>query len=242
MQAGEGELRGFHADPVDVVGRLVGLGIGSVEHDAGGGLDEVTLQHLADEGERTRGAEVALDDLDLVVAGQILDVERTGDVQLLGYLAADLLDAAGRGEVDLLGGEHQRGVAGVYAGKLDVLGDGVFDNLTILCHGVELDFLGVLQELRHDDGVFLGHLGGHLEELLQFVFIVADVHGRSREDVGRTHQDGIAHLGDKALDVFEAGQLLPGGLVDAQLVEHVGELVAVLGTVDGDGRRAQHGH
>ena len=147
MQTGEGELAGLHTNPVDIVSRLVGLGVRSVKHNLCSSLDEVALQHLADEGERTGSAEVALDNLHLVITRQELNVERSGDVQFLSNLTADLLDAASCCEVDLLGREHQRGVARVYTGKLNVLGDGIFYNLTVLCHGVKLDFLGILQEL-----------------------------------------------------------------------------------------------
>ena len=96
---------------VDIEGTLVGLRVGSVEHDAGGCLDEVALEHLADEGEGTTGTEVALDDLHVATLCQVLDVERAADVQFLGYGAAHLLDLSGCGEAQLLSREDHRGVA-----------------------------------------------------------------------------------------------------------------------------------
>ncbi len=45
---------------------------------------------------------------------------------------------------------------------------------------------------------------------------------------------------NKLVDVGLGGQLFPTGLVDAELIEHGGELVAVLGAVDRHGRRAQN--
>ena len=77
MQSGKRELRGFHADAVDVELRLVRARIGRVEHDFRGGFDEIALQNLRHEGERARGAKVALDDLQLAVLGEELDVERS---------------------------------------------------------------------------------------------------------------------------------------------------------------------
>ncbi len=242
LQAGEGELAGLHADMVDVEGTLVRLRVGRVEHDAGRRLDEVALEHFADEGERAARAEVALDDLHVAALRQVLDVEGSADVQLLGYGAAHLLYLAGRGEAQLLGGEDHRGVARVDTGKLDVLRDGILHNLALLRHCVELHFVCLCHELAHDDGVFLAHLLCHPEEALQLLVGVADVHGGSREDVRGTHQDGIAHLVDELLHVLHARQGTPAGLVDAELVEHGGELAAVLGTVDADGRRAEDRH
>ena len=77
---------------------------------------------------------------------------------------------------------------------------------------------------------------------MQFLVVVADVHGSTREHVRRTYEDGIAYLVDKLLDVLERGQCTPCGLVDAQLVEHSRELVAVLGTVDVDRAGTQYGN
>ena len=60
----------------------------------------------------------------------------------------------------------------------------------------------------------------------------ADIHRCPREDVAGTHQHGEANLGDELVDIREARQLLPAGLVDAELVKHGGELVAVLCIID----------
>ena len=57
---------------------------GNAKHHLRGKFNEVYLQHLADKRERTAGTQVTFDHLDVVFACQILDVERTGDVQLTG--------------------------------------------------------------------------------------------------------------------------------------------------------------
>ena len=54
------------------------------EHYAGSQLDEVDLQYLAYEWERTAGTKVTLDNENIIVTSHELDVERTIDVQLLG--------------------------------------------------------------------------------------------------------------------------------------------------------------
>ena len=130
----------------------------------------------------------------------------------------------------------------MYTGKLYVLGDGVFYHFTVLGNSVELNLLGVLQELGYHHRIFLRYLSSHLQEVFQFFFIVAYVHRSTGEHVRRTHQYRIAHLLYKAFHIFQAGEFLPSRLVDAQLVEHGRELVTVFGTVDGDGGSTQHGN
>ena len=242
LQTCKRELRGLHADAVDVELVLVGTRIGHAKHDLRGGLDEVALQDLRHKRERTRCAQVALDDLYLAVLGQILDVERSADVQFLGNLARDFLDLANGREVDVLGREYHRGVARVHTGILNMLRNGVFHNFALVGNGIELNLLGVLHELRHHDGVVLRHFCGHVEEAMQLLIVVADVHGSTREHVAGTHQHGITHLADELLDVVERGQGTPTRLVDAEFVEHGRELVAVFSAVDVDGTCAEHGH
>ena len=104
LQAVERELAGLDAYVVEVEEVLAGLLHWHAEHHFRGQLDEVDFQHLADEWERARGAQVALYDLDIVVAGEELYVERAADVQLFGYLAAYALDAAYGLAVELLRG------------------------------------------------------------------------------------------------------------------------------------------
>ena len=239
LQTVEGELRGLDTHVVQVEEVLVRLLYGDAQHDLRGQLDEVELQHLADEGERTRGTEITLDDLDVVVARQELDVERAGDVQLLGYLAADALDAAHGLHVELLRRELDGGVARVHAGKLDVLGDGVGDDFAVLCHGIHLHLLGVLDELAHHHGVFLRYVGRQLEEALQLFLVGADVHGGAAQHVAGTDEHGETYLLDESVDVFHRRQRAPLGLVHADAVEHGGELVAVFGIVDALGRGAE---
>ena len=235
-------MRSLDAHIVEVEQVLVRLLHGDAQHHLGGQFDEVNLQHLAHEGEGAGGAEVALDDLDVVVTGQELDVERTGDVQLAGYLTADALDAAHGLHVEFLRGKLDSGVTAVYAGKLDVLADGVGNDFSLFCHGIHLHFLGVLDELAHHHGVLLADVGGQLEEAFQFLLVGADVHRRATQHIRGTHQDGEAYLRYKGVDVVHRGQRAPFGLVHTDAVEHGGELVAVFGIVDALGAGAEDGH
>ena len=61
------------------------------EHHTGCQLDEVDLQYLAHEWERTAGTKVTLDNENIIVTSHELDVERTVDVQLLGNLTTNSL-------------------------------------------------------------------------------------------------------------------------------------------------------
>ena len=171
-----------------------------------------------------------------------MDIERTADIQLFSDLAADLLDSASRLEVDLLGREYERCVARMDTCKLDVLRNCVLDNLTVLRHSVELDLLGILQELRNHNGILLRNLGSSSQESFELLLIVADVHRCTRKHVRRTHQNGVANLIDKLVDILHIRQFLPRGLVDTELIEHTRKLVAVLGAVDRQRRGAQHGN
>ena len=91
----------------------------------------------------------------------------------------------------------------MHTGILDVLGNGILDDLSLVGNSVKLNLLGLSHELGHHYGELLGHLGSHGEEAVQFLVVVAHVHGSTREYVRRTYQYRIAHLRDKLLDVVE---------------------------------------
>ena len=92
-------------------------------------------------------------------------------MQCFGDLAADALDAAYRLDVELLTWELNRRVARMYPSELDMLADGVGDDLATLGYGVDLDFLSVLDELAHHDGVLLRNIGGQLEEAVELFLV-----------------------------------------------------------------------
>ena len=90
----------------------------------------------------------------------------------------------------------------------------------------------MLDELAYDDRVLLGDIRCELEEAIELLLVGADIHRCPRENVARTHQYGEAHFGDELVDIGETRQFLPARLVNAKLVQHSGELVAVFGVVD----------
>ena len=130
----------------------------------------------------------------------------------------------------------------MYTGILHVLRDGIFYHLALVGHSVKLYLFGFCHELRNHYGEFLRNLGRHAEEAVQLLVVITYVHGSTRQHVRRTNQYGIAHLVHKLLHVVERGQRTPCRLVNAQLVEHGRELVAILGTVNVHWRCAQYGN
>ena len=159
--------------------------------------------------------EITLDNLNVVVAGKELDVKRSADMQFLGNLLAHALDAAHCLAIEFLRRELYGGVARVDSGKLDVLTDGIGDNLAVARHGIHLHLLGMLDKLTDNNRMILTHVSCQFEELLKLFLVGAYVHGSTREDVGRTNEDGEAHLVDKLVDVVHRGEGTPCRLVDA---------------------------
>ncbi len=98
-------------------------------------------------------------------------------MEFLGNLTADALHTAHGLNIEFLWRELYCSVAGVYTGKLDMLRNGVSNDLTVFCHGIHLNLLGMLDELAHYDRMILADIGSQLEETLQLVLIRAYVHG-----------------------------------------------------------------
>ncbi|GKT45601.1 LOW QUALITY PROTEIN: uncharacterized protein ColSpa_05782 [Colletotrichum spaethianum] len=219
----------------DAVGGDGGRGVG-LERPAsdglGGHLDHVDTHDLGDEGEGSGGTDVALNDLDVVVLGNELNVERTSDVQGSTNLASGLLDSGDGLGLQILGRQDEGGVTGVDTSVLNMLGDEVANDNTVLGNGVHLNFLGILNILGDDDGVLARDLGSLGKVVLEILFRVDSVHRGTREDVRRSHQDRVGNSIAELLGLLKAGQLLPGRLVNTNGIQHTGELVTVLSVVN----------
>ena len=105
----------------------------------------------------------------------------------------------------------------MHTSKLNMLGNGIFHHLAVLCHGIELNLFRILQELGNHYRIFLGNLGSHFQEVLQFFFIVAYIHCSTGKHIRRTHQYRIAYFLNEALHIFQTGKFLPSRLVDTEL-------------------------
>ena len=111
METSETELRCLDSDIIDVEGGGIDFLHFLAEHDAGGGVDEILFENLADEGEGARCAQITFDNLHVVVFCKILDVERPRDIELFSNAGRDAFDPACGGHVYFLGREHESGVA-----------------------------------------------------------------------------------------------------------------------------------
>jgi len=240
LQAGEWELRSFYPNPVNVERQFVRTYVRSIQHDAGSRFDKVALQYFWYKREATWSTQVTFDYLHIVVLSQELDVERTGDIEFFGNLSADFLNLAGSSKIDVLCREDKCRITRVYTGKFDVFWNSIFHDFTVLCHSIEFYFLGFLHELWYNYRIFFWYLAGHLQEAFQFFLVVAYVHGCTTQYVWRTNQYRITYFLDKVFHIVQAGQFLPSRLVDAQLVKHSWELVAVFSTVNRNRRGTQY--
>ena len=125
-------------------------------------------------------------------------------------------------------------------GALDVLHDAGDEDLLAVADGVDLD-LHPFEILVDEDGTAGRGIdgGGDIADKLRGV--VHYLHGPSAEDVAGAHEDGIADALGHVEAGLDGGDGGAGGLGDAEAVEEVLEAVAVLGHVDGVGRRAEDG-
>ena len=242
LQTSERELTGFHANVINVESTLVRLCIRSVKHDASCRLDEVAFQNLADKWEGTTCTQIALDYFHVTTLRQVLDIERSADVQFLGNCTTHLLYLSSCGKAQLLCREDHRGITRVNTSILNVFGDCVLHDFTVLSNCIELDLVGFRHEFTYDDGIFLAVFACHLKEALQLIIRIADVHGSSREDVRGTNQNGITDFVDELLHILHARQSTPSRLIYTELVEHSRELATILSTIDADRRSAKDGH
>ena len=135
-------------------------------------------------------------------------------------VGSDLLDSADGRDVKHLRRQHQRRVAAVHAGVLDVLADGTQDDLALVGHGVDLDLARVRLELRHDDRMLRRDRQRAVENEPQLVRLVGDAHRGAGEHVARAHEHRKpAQLRNELLRVRDVGEVRPARLVDAQIVE-----------------------
>ncbi len=74
------------------------------------------------------------------------------------------------------------------------------------------------------------------------LLIRTNIHRCAGQHIRRANQYGEADLLDKLLHIVHGGQRTPLGLVNADTVEHGGELVTVFGVVDGLRRGAENRH
>lgn len=136
-----------------------------------GNVNEVDTKNFGHEGETARGTEVALDDLELWILTVFrwflddLHVERTRDLQCGSYLLCNLLQPLHIRGIERERWEDQGSVSGMYACILDVLGDRMDEELTLVSNAIDIDFLSIVDKPGDNDRV-LGRDGCCSRELV----------------------------------------------------------------------------
>ena len=103
-------------------------------------------------------------------------VERAGDIERLGYLTTDAFNATNRLYIQLLWRKLDSGVTGMYSRKLNVFGDCISDDFTVLCHSIHLHLLGMFDELADHYRMLLRYVGRQLQKAFQLFLVGAYVH------------------------------------------------------------------
>mmetsp|Transcript_39309 Transcript_39309/g.95113 ORF Transcript_39309/g.95113 Transcript_39309/m.95113 type:complete len:380 (+) Transcript_39309:651-1790(+) len=236
----EREHRSLDTDVVNVQERnLVWLDIQS-SHRLGSKRDEVVVQSLADKWESTTGTQVALNTLDLVSLGHELDVEGTSDSKGLGNGSSVLLDLLDGSNVKLLSWKHNCCVSTVDTGILQVLSNGVVEDFSLVGNGIEFDLLGILDELGNNNRLVSRDISSKCQEIGQLGLGSGDTHCRSRQDETWSDQDWVSNIVGKLNGFLLRVQYRPLGLIDTHIVQHLGELVTIFGTLNISGIGSQN--
>ena len=128
----------------------------------------------------------------------------------------------------------------MHTGVLDMLGDGMDEELAVRCNSININLLSTLHKLRDDDWVVWADIGGSRELLLQLILRPDDSHSSAGEDVARTDKHRVAHFIGESLGLVDRGQLPPCRLVNANRVQDLRELVTVFGLVNVLWVRTEH--
>ena len=124
-------------------------------------------------------------------------------------------------------------------GLLDMLEDAGDRDLLAVADRVDVDLDRVAQIAVDQHRRCARHLHRGGDIMVELLGPVDDLHRPPAEHVGRPQQHRIADpLGDRDRLVAAAGDAV-GGLLQAQLVDQLGEALAVLGQVDAVGRGAE---
>ena len=215
---------------------------GLTDCDPRGGLGERHPCGFGDERNSAGCARIGLQHVESVAGERELDVEQTPHTDTFG-------DSAGAGAdlLDLLVPEcHRRqracGVAGVDTGLFDVLHDPAEVQILPVEQGIDVDLDGFVEELVDEHGVLGAGLGGPLDVVGQYGFVVHDLHAPATEDVRGPDQDRIPDLrGDRPGLLGATGKAVPWHR-QARRVQHLSERPALLGQVDRLRSRSQQGH
>ena len=125
---------------------------------------------------------------------------------------------------------------------LDVLQDAAHHRALAVAEEIEVDLDGVLEEAVEQHRMAGRHFGGVVHVADQRRLVVADPHGAPAQHVARPHHHRVAdRLRRRARFGQRSGRAVLG-LADALFAQQRAEAAAILGQVDGVGRRPQDAH
>ena len=127
-------------------------------------------------------------------------------------------------------------------GFLNVLHDAAQVQLLAVEQGVHVNLDGVLKELVNQSRLGGRNLGSVLQVAGQVSLVVDNLHAAAAQHVRGANQNRVTDLVGDALSALEGERGAVLGRNQAALLQHAGELAAVLGQVDGLGGGAQNRH
>ena len=144
--------------------------------------------------------------------------------------------------IDRLRRQYDSRIARVYARVFYVFRDHVDFDLPMLGDRVQFDLFDLLKELWDGNGMLRGYRCSSPGVLLQLLASIADIHGITREDIWRPHQDRIPYAFSKAGQPINVDEGIPCRLADIQRVEQLRKLAAIFRLVDMRGTGPQDGY
>ena len=124
---------------------------------------------------------------------------------------------------------------------LDVLQDAAHEHVLAVAERIDVDFNGSFEESIKIDWVVRRDLRGFGHVLVKLVVVVDDGHAAAAEHVARTDEQREADVLGNPMRLFEGRGLTRSGVDNLELVEHLGETVAIFSEVDRLGARAHNG-
>jgi len=205
---------------------------GLAGHDLGGEFWKWDSDGFADEGRGAGGAGIDLDDVEVVAFDGELHVHQAAHVEGLGELLGGVADAVLHRVAEAEGRDDAGAVAGVDAGFFDVLHDGADDGRFAVADAIDIDLGGVFEEAVHEHGAVGRGLDGVLHVVGEFGVAIDDLHGAAAEHEAGAHEAGVADLCGDGQGLLQRGGGAAGGLVQTEIVEQLGEHLAVFGELD----------
>lgn len=123
-------------------------------------VNKVDTKDLANEREASRSSQIALNNLELcgvITFSRLpnnLHIERTRDLKRSSDLVRDLLQASHVALVQSERRQDEGSVTRVNTSIFDMLGNSMNKKLAFVRDGIDVNFLGIINKLGNDDGVF----------------------------------------------------------------------------------------